>query len=102
GVCHRDLKPQNWLLASRQPWAPLRLVDFGLARAFDRGGRRRADRVGSFYFVAPEALRGVLRGAHDARCDLWSLGVIVYILLCGAPPFAGRTDRDILTKVARA
>ncbi|KAH8059337.1 hypothetical protein JL720_13899 [Aureococcus anophagefferens] len=38
GVCHRDLKPQNWLLA-RQPWAPLRLVDFGLARAFDRGGR---------------------------------------------------------------
>ena len=44
----------------------------------------------------------MLRGAHDARCDLWSLGVIVYILLCGAPPFSGRTDRDILTKVARA
>lgn len=57
-----------------------------------------SDRVGSFYFVAPE----VLRGSHDARCDLWSLGVIVYMLLSGAPPFGGRTDKEILARVSKA
>jgi calcium-dependent protein kinase len=70
----------------------------GAAPAGAPSGARLNDRVGSFYFVAPE----VLRGGHDARCDLWSLGVIVYILLAGAPPFPGRTDRDILARVARA
>jgi len=68
------------------------------ARAKALKRRYLSDRVGSFYFVAPE----VLRGAHDARCDLWSLGVIVYMLLSGVPPFGGRTDRDILARVARA
>ncbi|KAH8061740.1 serine/threonine kinase [Aureococcus anophagefferens] len=116
------LKRQSWgdLTALREPrrgaefdGSPALRKRGAAARSGRRRGARRrrrrragpgtlSDRVGSFYFVAPEALRGVLRGAHDARCDLWSLGVIVYILLCGAPPFAGRTDRDILTKVARA
>ena len=55
-----------------------------------------SDRVGSFYFVAPEVLRG-----DDARCDLWSMGVIVYVLLSG-PLLAGRTDREILSRAVRA
>ena len=55
--------------------------------------------VTPFYFM-PEG--GVKPAAYDERVDLWSMGVIVYVLLSGCPPFAGRTDREILSRVARA
>lgn len=89
GVVHRDLKLENWLFEN-EPGSHLKLIDFGLARHF-RGHERIHGAVGSMYYVAPE----VLRGSYDARCDLWSLGVIAYMLVSGAPPFWGKDDRDI-------
>ena len=89
GVVHRDLKLENWLF-EHHTGSHLKLIDFGLAKHF-LVHERIHGAVGSMYYVAPE----VLRGSYDSRCDLWSLGVIAYMLVSGAPPFWGRDDRDI-------
>ena len=104
GVCHRDLKLENWLFDSPDPdTATLRLVDFGLARVFGplrpdlsktRSKTNFDERVGSAYYCAPEVLEGI----YDRRCDLWSLGVIAYMLFSGTPPFWGRSDKEILKR----
>ena len=83
--------------------ATLRLVDFGLARVFGplrpdlsktRSKTNFDERVGSAYYCAPEVLEGI----YDRRCDLWSLGVIAYMLFSGTPPFWGRSDKEILKR----
>jgi calcium-dependent protein kinase len=51
--------------------------------------------LGTAYYIAPE----VLNGSYDHKCDIWSIGVILYILLSGVPPFAGSTDEEIMEKV---
>ena len=88
-ICHRDLKLENWVLESgKDVWSPLKLIDFGLSTHY-RAGERLTRVVGSSYYVAPE----VLKKSYTEACDLWSLGVIVYMLLSGAPPFTERTTR---------
>eukprot|EP00607_Mallomonas_marina_P004898 CAMPEP_0182437126 /NCGR_PEP_ID=MMETSP1167-20130531/84830_1 /TAXON_ID=2988 /ORGANISM="Mallomonas Sp, Strain CCMP3275" /LENGTH=722 /DNA_ID=CAMNT_0024629925 /DNA_START=292 /DNA_END=2457 /DNA_ORIENTATION=+ len=90
GVVHRDLKLENFLFEGESALSPLILIDFGLSKMFDPGEKIR-QRVGSCYYTAPE----VLNGAYDHRCDLWSLGVITYMLLSGCPPFVGKTPEEI-------
>ena len=95
-ICHRDLKLENWVLSGKDVWSPLKLIDFGLSTHYTPG-HRLSRAVGSSYFMAPE----VLEGSYTEACDLWSLGVIVYILLSGAPPFYGENDEAIKASIAR-
>ncbi|MBA0747046.1 hypothetical protein Gogos_009514 [Gossypium gossypioides] len=88
GVMHRDLKPENFLLSSKGENALLKATDFGLS-VFIEEGKVYRDIVGSAYYVAPE----VLKRKYGKEIDIWSAGVILYILLSGVPPFwAGKKN----------
>ncbi|GAB2246654.1 hypothetical protein Droror1_Dr00002147 [Drosera rotundifolia] len=94
GVMHRDLKPENFLFVSQEEDSPLKTIDFGLS-IFFKPGQRFTDVVGSPYYVAPE----VLRKRYGPEADVWSAGVIVYILLSGVPPFWAETEQGIFEQV---
>merc|ERR1719291_1099120 len=95
-VCHRDLKPENFLFMTKDPIEKnlLKIIDFGLSCKFETN-QVLTTKAGTPYYVAPQ----VLAGKYDHLSDLWSLGVIMYVLLCGYPPFHGDTDADVLAKV---
>ncbi|KAB2023203.1 hypothetical protein ES319_D06G000900v1 [Gossypium barbadense] len=94
GVMHRDLKPENFLLVSKDEISPIKATDFGLS-VFIEEGRTYKDLVGSAYYVAPE----VLNRKYGKEIDVWSAGVILYILLSGVPPFWGETEKEIFKAV---
>ncbi|XP_050379584.1 calcium-dependent protein kinase 20 [Argentina anserina] len=96
GVMHRDLKPENFLFVNQEEEAPLKTIDFGLS-VFFRPGETFTDVVGSPYYVAPE----VLRKNYGQACDVWSAGVIIYILLSGVPPFWDETEQGIFEQVLK-
>ena len=95
-VVHRDIKPENIMIMGREQNGLLqvKLIDFGTAKLFSEGQKNKA-LVGSSYYIAPE----VIRGKYDESCDLWSIGVIMYIMLMGTPPFYGEDDDEILKSV---
>ncbi|XP_074587144.1 calcium-dependent protein kinase 10-like [Curcuma longa] len=94
GVMHRDLKPENFLFVNQMEDAPLKTIDFGLS-IFFRPGEIFTDVVGSPYYVAPE----VLKKRYGPEADIWSAGVIIYILLSGVPPFWAETEQGIFEEV---
>ncbi|KAK7278772.1 hypothetical protein RJT34_23808 [Clitoria ternatea] len=96
GVMHRDLKPENFLFVNHEEESPLKTIDFGLSMFF-RPGETFTDVVGSPYYVAPE----VLRKHYGPECDVWSAGVIIYILLSGVPPFWDETEQGIFEQVLK-
>ena len=98
GICHRDLKPENLLLLNKKDDTNIKVIDFGLSNIFiDKQGKeiKMTSKVGTAYYVSPE----VLSGNYDKSCDVWSAGVILYILLCGDPPFNGANDNEIYKKI---
>ncbi|KAL2522782.1 CDPK-related kinase 5 [Forsythia ovata] len=97
GVVHRDLKPENFLFTSKEENSQLKAIDFGLSD-FVKPDERLNDIVGSAYYVAPE----VLHRAYNTEADVWSIGVIAYILLCGSRPFWARTESGIFRAVVKA
>ncbi|KAJ4976326.1 hypothetical protein NE237_001432 [Protea cynaroides] len=96
GVMHRDLKPENFLLSSKGEGAMLKATDFGLS-VFIEEGRVYRDIVGSAYYVAPE----VLKRSYGKEIDIWSAGVILYILLSGVPPFWAETEKGIFNAILK-
>lgn len=94
-VAHRDLKPENILIDPKQKGA-IKVIDFGTSHLFDEKTYMH-QMYGTAYYIAPE----VLSGNYTKKCDLWSIGVILYIMLSGKPPFWGSSDREILNKVSK-
>ncbi|KAH7653594.1 Non-specific serine/threonine protein kinase protein [Dioscorea alata] len=96
GVMHRDLKPENFLLADKDNDLSLKAIDFGLS-VFFKPGQVFTDVVGSPYYVAPE----VLCKHYGPEADVWTAGVILYILLSGVPPFWAETQQGIFDAVLK-
>uniref|UniRef100_A0A7S2I5N9 Protein kinase domain-containing protein n=1 Tax=Haptolina brevifila TaxID=156173 RepID=A0A7S2I5N9_9EUKA len=84
-IVHRDLKPENILYKDTSDDSPIKLADFGLAREIAPGGAMMKTACGTPGYVAPEILKN--EGYDSPAVDMWSVGVILYILLCGFPPF---------------
>ncbi|ONH95326.1 hypothetical protein PRUPE_7G064300 [Prunus persica] len=97
GVMHRDLKPENFLFANKKETAALKAIDFGLS-VFFKPGEKFNEIVGSPYYMAPE----VLRRDYGPEVDVWSAGVILYILLCGVPPFWAETEQGVAQAIIRS
>ena len=94
-IVHRDLKPENILLDTKKDNI-IKIIDWGTARFFDRN--KKMNRInGTPYYIAPE----VLAEKYDEKCDVWSCGVIMYIMLCGYPPFNAESDELILEKIKK-
>jgi calcium-dependent protein kinase len=94
GIVHRDLKPENILMNKDQDDPKLTIIDFGTSGIMEPN-TMLSRQFGTSYYIAPE----VLQNKYNEKCDLWSIGVILYILLVGYPPFNGRNEHEIIERV---
>lgn len=96
-IMHRDLKPENILLdlveGCNQKYS-IKVIDWGTAEIYSKN-KKLDEIVGTPYYIAPE----VLNESYDEACDVWSCGVILYILLTGEPPFGGESDEVIFHRI---
>jgi len=94
---HRDLKPENILIEQEEEnGLKIKIIDFGCAKILDKNKKEKVI-IGSSYYMAPE----VLLKNYTEKCDLWSCGVIMYILLSGRPPFSGKNDKEIIENIKK-
>eukprot|EP00826_Nyctotherus_ovalis_P055974 TRINITY_DN748_c0_g12_i1.p1 TRINITY_DN748_c0_g12~~TRINITY_DN748_c0_g12_i1.p1 ORF type:complete len:315 (-),score=82.99 TRINITY_DN748_c0_g12_i1:766-1710(-) len=97
-IVHRDLKPENILIvkSDKKSQIDIKVIDFGTAETFKSRAKMR-EFIGTAYYMSPE----VIDGRYTEKCDVWSCGVILYILLSGYPPFGGKDDNAILRAIKR-
>ena len=95
GVCHRDLKPENILFSTVEDESPLKLIDFGLSKVFNGDDNTMKGAVGTTFYMAPE----VIKGKYNEKCDVWACGIILYIMLCGKPPFYSKDEEELKQKI---
>ena len=96
-IMHRDLKPENILIYKHnkeKDYYDVKICDFGTSQIFKKG-EWQSQPCGSVYYVAPE----VIQKKYNSKCDLWSVGVIIFMLLSNKAPFGGKTDKDILRNI---
>ena len=109
GICHRDLKMENVLFLTNQKNSPIKIIDFGLSQCVQKKklvqyitGKNYETismeaPVGTPHYISPE----VLKGKYNQKCDIWSAGVILFVMLGGYFPFDGDTDNDIYKSVSK-
>ncbi len=97
-ICHRDIKPENILFEKKGDMSSIRLIDFGLSIRHRSGQKPLSSMVGTSYYMSPQ----VLEGSYDKSCDIWSIGVMTYVMLTGRPPFNGPNDDAIFGKIKAA
>ncbi len=95
-IIHRDLKPENIVFESKNEGSLIKIIDFGTSKKIGKDQKLK-NRLGTAYYIAPE----VLTMLYDSKCDIWSCGVILYVLLFGIPPFNGKTDDEIFDKIKK-
>jgi len=96
GVVHRDLKPENLIYLNEDLKSPVKLTDFGLAKFRGAGEQKMITACGTPGYVAPEILK---ESAYGKEVDMWSVGVILYILLCGFPPFYSESTSELYNQI---
>merc|ERR1719384_2534397 len=103
-IVHRDLKPENFVFESNDNDANIILIDFGCAKQVD-DEKEYKDLVGTVYYLAPELAAQSSRVSKTGKvlkcADIWSIGVIAYVMLTGRPPFKGRSNKDIFTRIIK-
>jgi len=95
-IVHRDLKPENIILQIKNDELDVKIIDFGTAN-FNSKNSKFTIQYGTSYYLAPE----ILKNNYNNKCDIWSCGVIMYMILCGQPPFKGKDEDEILKSVER-
>lgn len=93
-IVHRDLKPENLIFQSDSSDSLLKIIDFGTS-VLHTPRKKLKRRLGTIYYLAPE----VLKCSYDEKCDVWSCGVILFVLLSGKMPFMGEDDEEIFRKI---
>lgn len=96
-IAHRDIKPENFLLQHKGSDAPIKVIDFGLASKFEKNKVMKT-KTGTPCYVAPEVFGD---NGYDEKADVWSCGVVCYVLLCGYPPFYGETTDEMIQCVKK-
>jgi serine/threonine protein kinase len=98
GCVHRDIKPENLLFETKDAGSAIKLIDFGLSRLHNEArDAPMRNAVGTAYYMSPECIEG----RYNKSTDIWSIGVITYILLAGYPPFNGSNDAEIYNATRR-
>lgn len=95
-ISHRDIKPENFLLFKQNDLTCIKMIDFGLSKDFS-GQETMHTMSGSPYYIAPE----VFMQKYNMKIDIWSMGVVLYIMLSGKVPFPGRTEPEIIHNVVK-
>ncbi len=94
GISHRDIKAENILFATNSLDSEIKLIDFGLSKKYHEKEKMETI-LGTPYYVAPE----VLKGSYDEKCDIWSVGALIYIMIIGEPPFNAKSNNLIFNKI---
>ena len=92
-IVHRDIKPENLMMDSPDTEV-VKVIDFGTSTEYDKK-KAMKQTFGTYFYIAPE----VLNHNYNEKCDVWSVGAIMYTMLVGAPPFSGETEDDIIQSV---